>query len=95
MLVHEIRNRTTAIGRFIRYVGHDIADGSEKELVKRRVAAEGAVSSLERLADTFAPLANRGFRRGRRDAVAEESFARCLTLVEAEIERLRIQVSTG
>ena len=74
MLVHEIRNRTTAIARFLRLVGRSISDDSEKELIKQLAAAEGAVSSLEHLADTFAPLASRSFKRGRRDAVVEQSF---------------------
>ena len=46
MLVHEIRNRTTAIARFLRLVGQGISQDSQKELVKQLAAAEGAVSSL-------------------------------------------------
>jgi len=95
MLVHEIRNRTTSIARFLRFVGAEVSAGSNKELTRQITAAEGAVASLERLADTFAPLASRSFKRGRRDAVVEQSFARCLTLLEPEIARQNIDVSAG
>jgi C4-dicarboxylate-specific signal transduction histidine kinase len=50
-------------------------------------AAESAAVALESLAETFAPLASRSFRRGRRDAVVEESIGRCLTLSEADLKK--------
>jgi signal transduction histidine kinase len=92
MLVHEIRNRTTAIARFLRAAGISLAAESP-ELEKMLNAATGAVDSLEKLAETFAPLANRSFRRGRRDSSVEESARRCLTLVQNELDRAKIEVT--
>ena len=52
--------------------------------------ASNAVDSLEQLADTFAPLASRSFRRGRRDSIAEQSIKRCLSFVIKEMEELGV-----
>lgn len=94
MLVHEILNRTTAIGRFLRIARKDCAalatQGFENELKN----AESAVQALERLADTFLPLASRGFRRGRRDAILEESIERCLALVKGDLNKQKVTVNT-
>jgi len=92
MLVHEIRNRTTAIGRFLRSQKQDVSVSSS-EFDSQLKLAESAVRALEQLADTFAPLASRGFRRGRRDSVLEESIARCLALVDGEIKKHKVAVS--
>ena len=48
---------------------------------------------MERLAETFAPLANRSFKRGRRDSTVEESAKRCLALVQNELDRAKIEVT--
>jgi C4-dicarboxylate-specific signal transduction histidine kinase len=93
-IVHEIRNRTTIFGSFIRYIsdkGRSVVGALLPAKVKQ---ATSAVDSLEQLADRFAPLASRAFRRGRRDSVIEESIRRCLSLsiVAKEIKELDIQV---
>lgn len=93
MLVHEIRNRTTAIGRFIKStkkVGWTKED--EGELRTQLTLAEDSVQSLEKLADTFAPLASRTFRRGKRDSIIEESILRCVSMLEADIEKQKVKV---
>ena len=92
MLIHEIRNRTTAIGRFLRTAGTEKAEDLPREFRSQLLLAESAVSALEKLADTFSPLANRSFKRGRRDAVIEESIARCVSMSEGEIKRAGITV---
>ncbi len=89
MLVHEIRNRTTAIGRFLRTSQRECALLAKPEFDSHFKHAESAVSALERLADTFAPLASRGFRRGRRDSIVEESIERCLSLIEGDLKRTK------
>ncbi len=93
MLIHEIRNRTTAIGRFLRTAGSEGAEGLSREFRTQLQLAESAVAALERLADTFSPLANRSFKRGRRDAVVEESIGRCVALLEGEIKRTGVKVA--
>lgn len=93
MLVHEIRNRTTSIGRFIRSakrVGWD--QENEMELAAQLAMAEDSVQSLEKLADTFAPLASRSFRRGRRDSIVEESILRCVSMLQPDIEKEKVKV---
>jgi C4-dicarboxylate-specific signal transduction histidine kinase len=93
MLVHEIRNRTTAIDSYLRLSKTRCVAIVGKELERHFSLAEYAVTALERLADTFAPLASHGFRRGRRHAVLEESIARCLELVAGEVQKHKVTVS--
>ena len=94
MIVHEIRNRTTALGSFLRAVEKSL-DTSGDEVLSRKVElAKSAIGSLERLSDTFAPLASRAFRRRKRDAVLEESIKRCLTFVAGDISRMGIEIKT-
>ena len=89
MLVHEIRNRTTAIGRFLRTSQKACAPMARQEFDSHFELAESAVSALEKLADTFAPLASRSFRRGRRDSIVEESVERCLSLIDGDLKRTK------
>lgn len=93
MLVHEIRNRTTAIGRFLRSAKEDKWNAERDQEFRSQLSlAEESVQALEKLADTFAPLASRTFRRGRRDSVVEESFSRCVALLDGEIKREKVKV---
>lgn len=92
MLVHEIRNRTTAIGRFLRLARNNDCVSSNRELIEQLSLAESSVGALEKLADTFAPLASRGFRRGRRDSTVEDSVSRCLSLLDGDINKEKISV---
>jgi signal transduction histidine kinase len=93
MLVHEIRNRTTAIGRFLRSA-RKRGWGTEEsaELQEQLTLAEDSVQSLEKLADTFAPLASRGFRRGRRDSIIEQSISRCLSLLDGDVKKEKVKI---
>ena len=86
MLVHEIRNRTTAIGRVLRSARSIGDESSDSDFQEQLALAESSVQTLEHLADTFSPLASRSFRRGRRDAYLEASIARCLELLNNEIK---------
>lgn len=92
MVIHEIRNRTTVIGRGIRKAGElterlqDESAGRALKMAKRSVAA------LESLADRFAPLASRGYRPGRRTSIVEESIDRCLAMHAEEIRSSRVVV---
>jgi len=93
MLVHEIRNRTTAIGRFLRSARAKGWKSEENRQFEDQLKlAEAAVQSLEKLADTFAPLASRNFKRGRRDAILEESITRCVALLDGQIKKEHVQV---
>lgn len=92
MLVHEIRNRTTAIGRFLRL----FQDKSEqdKRLTRTFRRAIESVKALERLADVFAPLASRKFKRRGRTAHLEERIAACLELQASELSNNYVRCST-
>jgi signal transduction histidine kinase len=90
MLVHEIRNRTTAFGVFMSFIKVRFAPFKDKTLAEEFDAAQRSVDSLERLADIFAPLASRGFRRRKRDSILEERIRSCLALEKREIERKEI-----
>lgn len=92
MLVHEIRNRTTIFASFVRYVAKHVDVDTNPSLASKLEQASSAIGSMEQLADTFAPLASRGFRRRRRDSILEESVDRCLAFVAKDIEEMGIAV---
>ena len=90
MLVHEIRNRTTAFGAFMTFIQNRFGQFKDKELAETFDSAQKSVDSLESLADRFAPLASRGFRRQKRDSILEERIHTCLDLDKGEIGRKEI-----
>lgn len=92
MVIHEIRNRTTVIGRGLRKAA-ELADRLSGDDAGRALQpARNSVESLEALATRFAPLASRGYRAGRRTSVVEESIHRCLEMQEKLIRRGRVTV---
>ena len=91
MLVHEIRNRTTVFGSFLDFVKSRFGPFKDEELEQEYRAADDAVDSLERLADTFSPLASRTFRRRKRHSILEERIRECLILQRGEISRKGIK----
>jgi len=91
MLVHEIRNRTTAFGSFLDFVKSRFGPFKDKAIENEYRSADAAVDALERLADTFSPLASRAFRRRNRDAILEERIRECLNLVAGDIKRKGIR----
>lgn len=91
MLVHEIRNRTTAIGCFLEFIQNRFGPFKDKTLEEEFRSADRAVDTLERLADTFTPLANRHFKRRNRQSILENQINDCLTLHQGEIERNHVR----
>jgi signal transduction histidine kinase len=85
IIIHEIRNRTTSIARTLRKVREAFADQFDHKTKGNINSAEKAVDALEQLADRFAPLANRSFRRGKRKASLQESIERCLGMLEDQV----------
>ena len=85
MLVHEIRNRTTAFGTFLEFVSDRFGSSENYGISEACRRATDAVNALERLADTFSPLASRAFRRRRRHSVLEEEIQDCLDLNDKQI----------
>ena len=92
MIIHEIRNRTTILGSTLRYVKSTLGMFPEKNTVTRIERARGAVSALENLADTFAPLANRNFTRRKQHLILEDRMRACLQMNEADIREKEIKV---
>lgn len=92
MVIHEIRNRTTVIGRGLRKGAKlaerllDVKSGKALEL------ASNSVTSLESLAKRFAPLASRGYSPGTRPSVVEESIDRCCEMQAKEIRSGRVVI---
>jgi len=93
MLVHEIRNRTIAFGGLLGFVKDRFGPINDTEFEKEYQYARNAVDALERLADTFAPLASRAFRRRLRNTILEERIRECLGLLGGEIKSKGIRVS--
>jgi signal transduction histidine kinase len=87
MLVHEIRNRTIAFGAFLKFVDKHFASSKNERFEVEYRSANNSVNALEGLADTFAPLASRTFRRKLRDSCLEERIRECLRLQAGEIKR--------
>jgi signal transduction histidine kinase len=84
LLVHEIRNRTTSIGRFLRTCKRPLSMQSDSSFTSQLELAESSVAALERLADTFSPLASRSFRRGKRTTSIQLSVDRCLAILDKD-----------
>ena len=91
MLIHEIRNRTTTLGGMLSFVQKEYGRLFNQNAEKRFARSKRAIKSLERLADTFSPLANRNFRRGRRRSILEEQIHNCLEMQGGEIQSQRVQ----
>ena len=87
LLVHEIRNRTTAIGGFVSTMKKRLALARNVRVQTQCDRADRAVDALESLADRFAPLASRAYKRGGRTAVVEERIRECLALEDRVIKR--------
>ena len=95
MLIHEVRNRTTVLGHVMDWaatrLGETLGDSEATSKLEMGIAA---VAALDRLAGTFAPLANRQFKRRMRSACIEESMLRCLLWLAGELKTGHILVST-
>ena len=91
MLVHEIRNKTTAFGSFLELIRNRFGPFKERDIENEYRRADTGVNALERLADTFSPLASRSFRRRKRHAVLEERIHECLDLQSGEVNRKGIK----
>ena len=85
MLMHEIRNRTIAFGSLLDFVKGRFGPFKDADFEDEFRRAGKAVDALERLADTFAPLASRTFSRRKRHSILEEQIRECLELHQGEI----------
>ena len=89
-LIHEIRNKTFVIGGLIRKLEADEIYLNDTEMKKACIRARESIHSLERLADTFAPLASRNFRRRVRSSVLEDRIKSCIELKQISIDAKHI-----
>ncbi|NOT00154.1 MAG: sensor histidine kinase [Phycisphaerales bacterium] len=94
MLVHEVRNRTTVLGHVLDWLAKRLADLSDDKAASKLEMGRAAVAALDKLAGTFAPLANRQFKRRMRSACVEESALRCLLMLERELKAGKIRISS-
>jgi signal transduction histidine kinase len=90
MLVHEIRNRTTSFGAFLEFVKKRYGSSKDKYFEAEYRSADNSVSALERLAETFSPLASRTFRRRLHESWLEERIQDCLALQAGAIKQKNI-----
>ena len=93
MLIHEIRNRTIALGSLLKFIKSKPPLFFDKKEERKVRAAQSAVDSLESLADNFAPLASRAFRRGQRNSVLEDRIKSCLAMHQRAIQTQGIQTT--
>lgn len=94
MVIHEIRNRTTAIGRALRKVGRIVDRFGDPGTKKWTTIAHSSVEALDSLAERFTPLASRAYRPGRRSSLLEESIGRCVAFHRAELRSRKISVES-
>ena len=94
MLIHEIRNRTVAFGAFLKELKERQVATKEKGFEERYNRANRSVDALERLADTFSPLASINIRKRKRISILEKEIEDCLSLQSKEIEKSKIRCST-
>jgi len=93
MLVHEIRTRTLIFGDFLDFANRTYGPFQEQKVLNKFELSKQAVESLDRLANTFAPLANRSGPRRKKLCVLEERIKNCLMILEDEIEGKAVKVS--
>ena len=91
MLIHEIRNRTTTLGGMLDFVRKEFGHLFNRRAEGRFARSDEAIRALERLADTFSPLASRNFRRGRRRSMLEDRIRICLEMQQGEIQGKQIR----
>ena len=92
-LVHEVRNRTITLGSLLKFVKDRFEPAPDDEAEEEIRSAQRAVDSLETLADSFAPLASRNFRRGQRHSVLEDRIRGCLTMHRRDIRNRGVECS--
>lgn len=94
MLVHEVRNHSTTIGGLTRELRRLIEKGDPvaEKIVDDLKLADKSLHSLLQLADRFAPLASRAFRRGKRDSVLEEVTCDTIASLNPELESKKITI---
>ena len=85
IVIHEIRNQTTVIGRGLRKAAEAAKKTGDNLLGRAVELADGSAVALEALADRFAPLARRGYRPSRRSSVLEEAIGRCCEMLAPEL----------
>lgn len=86
MLMHEIRNRTNVLRRFVDETRAYLS--SSPDSVRRlHDASDRAVASLDRLASTFSPLANLKYSRGKRESNLRNEVEAAMALHEQDMKR--------
>lgn len=91
MLVHEIRNRTTVFGAFLDIVKSRFGPFDDEQLAKYYSLADSSVIAMERLADTFSPLASRSFTRRKKKANLEETMQNCVDILQKDLNNKGIR----
>ena len=92
IVIHEIRSHTTVIGRALRKAFEAAKRIGDRALGHAVELADGSATTLEALANRFAPLARRGYRSGQRQSVLEEAIDRCCEMLGPELRSRVIMV---
>ena len=85
VVIHEIRNQTTIIGRGLKKAAAAAKKLGDEALGRAVDLADRSATTLDALAERFAPLARRGYRPGRRISVLEEAIDRCCEMLAPEL----------
>ena len=93
MLIHEIRNRTSIIGNFLVSVAKIPSLFNDEKFSTIYNRTGRALVGLDKLAKTFAPLANVRFSKQKRKSVLEDQIDDCLDLQERALVSKGIKCS--
>ena len=85
IVIHEIRNQTTVIGRGLKKAATAARRAGDETLGRAVDLADRSAKTLDALAERFAPLARRSYRPGRRISVLEEAIDRCCEMLGPEL----------
>jgi signal transduction histidine kinase len=93
-IVHEVRNQLLAISKLNRLLLKAIDEGSDalKPFAQNIRLSEKAVDTLDHLANTFAPLANRGLGKAPRDCNAKVVIDECIAMNQGDLDKLKVAV---
>lgn len=95
IVIHEIRNQTTVIGRGLKKAAAAAKRVGDEALGRAVDLADRSAMTLDALAERFAPLAQRGYQPGRRISVLEEAIDRCCEMLGPELRSRGVTVEKG
>ncbi len=92
ILEHEVGNHSVTMDDFLNRVEQFLKRIGKAgfHLIKKLITARQSLRSVQRLSDTFSPLASQAYATRRRDCIFEESTAIVVDMLQKEIQKQNI-----